>query len=725
MAEPMKVSFETAAADHRMNLRYLQEEGLDPLYAATHIVGFGLVVLAIQYPQFWPGGLIGVLVQAVAYPGRAIFRGNYLAQTWLLVLLWLGGILLGIGLMPELSCLLALPVGLAVFFAGWPAGILTGVAASAALLLIPQGQGIVAHDFAVLGTVWGVFVLIWLGLRPVHASIRWSWSAYDLARCQADQARDTQAELKQTVKDLAEASVQMARLNELLGAARRAAEAAERAKAEFVANVSHELRTPLNMIIGFSEMILEGSSAYGRISPTLRADLSVILRNSQHLSSLIDDVLDLSQIEAGQMALTKERAWLHEIIDAAAVATRPLFQSKGLYLQIDVPEGIEVFCDRTRIREVVLNLLSNAGRFTEEGGVHVSAKVEGAEVLVSVTDTGPGIAPEIHARLFQPFQQVDGSIRRRYGGTGLGLAISKNFVQLHGGRMWLESQVGQGSTIYFALPLEESVSTPGGTFQRWLDPSWEYRDRPWRPKLPAVTAKPRLVAVEKGNTLQRMLTRYLDGAEVTSVGSLAEAEQELERVPARAMFVSDLAVGETLESIRRSTSLPSDMPVVVCALPGEYEAAKGLGVQSYLVKPVSKDILLATLDRLQVTSGTILIVDDEPEAVRLFWRMLSASGRGYRVLTASSGQQALSILRRERPDAILLDLVMPDMDGYKFLAARDADATWRDVPTIVMSALDPAGHPIVTSALGIVRRGGLTVPQLLACLRALNGKGTA
>jgi len=144
----------------------------------------------------------------------------------------------------------------------------------------------------------------------------------------------------------------MVRLNEMLGVARRVAEDAERTKAEFVANVSHELRTPLNMIIGFSEMMLQSPKTYGRIPPALRADLDVILRNSQHLSALIDDVLDLSQIEAGQMALTKERVGLREIVMAAVEAMRPLYESKGLYLHVDIAEGVELFCDRTRLREV-------------------------------------------------------------------------------------------------------------------------------------------------------------------------------------------------------------------------------------------------------------------------------------------------------------------------------------------------------------------------------------
>src|SRR6185503_18004148 len=199
---------------------------------------------------------------------------------------------------------------------------------------------------------------------------------------------------EQALADLAQANLQMTRLNILAQGLRQAAEEARRAKEEFVANVSHELRTPLNMIIGFSETILQSPGAYGKkIPPALLADLMVIYRNAEHLSELINDVLDLSQVDAEKMALTKEQAQLGEIVEEATTAIRPLYTSKGLYLDVDIPENLpSIFCDRTRIREVLLNLLSNAGRFTERGGVHLRGWLKGNDVVVSVTDSGPGIA---------------------------------------------------------------------------------------------------------------------------------------------------------------------------------------------------------------------------------------------------------------------------------------------------------------------------------------------
>ena len=722
MAEPDTGHDAVITSPQRLDVRQSLEEPLTGLYLATSVLGLVLILLNYLSSALWRAGVLGMVLLLVPCPLYYLVGPRYLLRAWLLVMLWLGGAIVALVWLragPALG-LFGLPVAAATLFIGIPAGLVTAAGGTLALLGAAFSGAPVGIAGALVagGASWGILGVAWAALRPVYASAEWSWSRYEQARLQAEQARTAHADLKQALKDLAEAGVQMARLNQLLGAARRAAEEAERAKAEFVANVSHELRTPLNMIIGFSEMMLRNPQAYGRIPAALKADLAVILRNSQHLSDLIDDVLDLSQIEAGRMALTRERVALSEIIEAACEAIRPLFASKNLYLTTEVPPDLVVYCDRTRMREVVLNLLSNAGRFTEQGGVRVRARVEGPEVVVSVADTGPGIAPEEQSRLFRPFQQADGSIRRRYGGSGLGLAISKHFVEMHGGRMWLESQPGRGTTISFSLALEPSVASDG-TFQRWLSAEWEYRQRTRRTVTPTVTVRPRLLVVERGMLLQRLLRRYLEDVEIEVANTLEEAAELLARQPAQGLLINDLSVGQALDRIRQSPLLPYGIPALVCSLPGEMEAAQSLGVAGYLVKPISQEMLLSALDRLRLKSGTVLIVDDEQDAIQLFWRMLTSSERGYRVVTAANGEQALSILRSERPDVILLDLVMPAMDGFRLLAVQREEPGWRDVPVIVMSALDPGGQPIVADAIGITRGGGLSTGQLLAYISAL------
>jgi signal transduction histidine kinase len=358
--------------------------------------------------------------------------------------------------------------------------------------------GPLAADYAwalALGAVIAA-VLGWAATRALSTVTGWALRSFAQAEAQLEEARNQRLEFRQVEEDLLQANRELARLSDRLKAMYQVAEDARRAKEEFVANVSHELRTPLNMIIGFSDMILHAPQVYGGELPAaLMADITAIQRNSQHLARLVDDVLDLSQVEAGKMVLAREWTALGQVIEAAVLAAGALYASKGLYLRTAVPADLPpVFCDSTRIRQVILNLLSNAGRFTERGGVEVTASYNDREVIVCVADSGPGIAAADQERLFQPFQQLDGSLRRIHGGTGLGLSISKRFVEMHEGRLWLQSPVwaagagpgGPGAAFYFALPRpsdEAQMTQAGGQAGalRWFNPYQPYEAR-WRPR---------------------------------------------------------------------------------------------------------------------------------------------------------------------------------------------------------------------------------------------------
>ena len=551
----------------------------------------------------------------------------------------------------------------------------------------------------------------------------------------ADDARDQRLELKQVQEDLLKANQELARLSDRLRAMYYMAEDARRAKQEFVSNVSHELRTPLNMIIGFSEIIPKLSQVYGsKLPPALLSDIAAIRRNSQHLAQLVDDVLDLSQVESGRMALSQEWADIEEILVEAMLAVRALFESKGLYLRSEIePELPPIFCDATRVRQVVLNLLSNAGRFTERGGVIVQASCVNSALIVGVVDTGPGIPAVDHERIFQPFQQLDTSIARRHGGSGLGLAISQELVQLHGGRMWLESDVGKGTTFYFSIPLEtpavsqasETVIQRRGDVHLWLDPhnEWEFRARTRPFKAPTSPVIPRFVLLEKRQTLQRLFERYLHGIDIYPVRTPEEAAQELARSPAQALVVNgsplDYDVQDGTHPSRILAELPYGTPTLRCWVPGSDDAARRLGVVAYLVKPISSDTLLTTLQGLGDGVRDVLIVDDEPEALQLFTRQLALSDRGYRVLQATDGRRALEQMRRRNPDAVLLDLSMPAMNGFEVLEEKGRDPQIRDIPVVVISATDPEGEAIVSNTLTVSRSGGLSVRDLLTSIQAL------
>jgi CheY-like chemotaxis protein len=377
-----------------------------------------------------------------------------------------------------------------------------------------------------------------------------------------------------------------------------------------------------------------------------------------------------------------------------------------------------VFCDRTRIREILLNLLSNAGRFTERGGVRVRVWIERGDICVSVSDTGPGISPEALEKLFEPFQQGDGSIKRRYGGTGLGLSISKRFIELHDGKIWAASVAGAGTTVSFRFPIAPSAPTESH-FMRGITPGWEYLQRTRQDRAQKIAPPRRFVVLEQGDALQRLLARYGAGAEIVPATTVAQALALTLQVPTRALLVNDVSITDALRRFS-SGELPKSIPVIICSIPGADQESLSPAAQVRLVKPIDAEMLFAALARLDVPRGTVLIVDDEPDALQLFSRMLNARADDYRVLLARDGAEALTIAREFRPAVILLDLFMPKVDGFRFLEIQARDPELRDIPVVIISARDPSQQPIMSHALAVTQNSGLALPQLLACVGALS-----
>ncbi|MCL5999737.1 MAG: ATP-binding protein [Chloroflexi bacterium] len=699
-----------------------------PLTAALAVVGTLVTYLAYQPEDPFDrlvvlalGLSLLVLVPLVVWLDR---RRSSLSR-WIAILaltitihvmsLWLG---------PETAFAMA-PIMVALAAASVGLRGAAGVALLQAVFLLAQPSTAETHvspttvaiGLVALLTIYLVMVAVY---HPVWHVGQWVKDSYWQARTLADEAQQRRAEYEQVLKDLAQANLQLTRLNTIAQALRHTAEAARTAKEQFVANVSHELRTPLNMIIGFSEMVLQSPEMYGnKLPPALLADLAVIHRNAEHLTELIDDVLDLSQIETDQMALTKEHVQFCEVVESAALAVRPLYESKGLYLRLHIPEQLPaVFCDPTRMREVLLNLLSNAGRFTESGGVNVRVSLEVNEIVVTVADTGRGIAAKDMGKLFEPFQQLDSTIRRYYGGTGLGLSISKRFIELHGGTITVESEPGIGTAFTFRLPIVPPAPLSGDS-TRWLTPDWAYLQRTGASKAPKSVVRPRLLVLEAGEMLQRLLKRYMEGAEIVPVATMEQALDALQNTPAQALVINGASIARGLDLLKSSSALPAGVPALVCVVPDPHDTSTGLRVSEFLIKPISQQTLLDTLDRLGVTQGTVLIVDDEPDGRQLFSRMLASSKRGYRVLQARDGEEAMGILYEYRADVILLDLIMPNMDGFEMLAALNESPSLRDIPKIVISAQDPAGQPIMSSALAVVQAGGISARQLLTCVAAM------
>ncbi|MDI7274796.1 MAG: ATP-binding protein [Anaerolineae bacterium] len=646
-------------------------------------------------------------------------------------MLWQVGLAAGVALAlyllrrPEIAFLYALLPLVAATTTGWLAGLVAECLVAVVVwrlpgaLGLPQPPGWSAQIIVIGGAFTGL--LGWAATRALLALSRQALACSQQAVDSLARARERKVELEEVREDLMHANRELARLTDRLQAMCRIAEEARQAKEEFVANVSHELRTPLNMIIGFSEMITQSPEVYGdRLPPTLLADVGAIQRNSRHLAELVDDVLDLSQLDADRMALSKEWVSIPDTIEDATAAVRALFEAKDLFLRAEIePDLPQVHCDGTRIKEVLINLLSNAGRFTEQGGVWVRARLSETDVVVSVSDTGPGIPPADQERIFRPFEQIDSSIRRRHGGTGLGLGISKRLVEMHRGRMWLESEVGKGTSVHFSLPVSTPAPVPPAADEaaRWITPSWTFRARTRPFRAPVAHARPRFVLLEKGDTLRRLFARYVDDADLCPVQDLEEAIRELDRSPAQALIVNTPSPLEVADPEGRLANLPLGTPAVVCWVPGHEEAAEQLGVARYLLKPVTHDRVLSTLASLGELR-TVLVVDDSLEMLQLFTRLLTAADPPYDVLQATDGRQALGLLRQRKPDAMILDLMMPEMDGYQVLEAKRQDPSIRAIPVVVITAHDPAGDLFVSTRLSVAR-GGLSAFEVLDCVQAL------
>ncbi len=695
------------------------------LYVLSLLTGVGLLCLS-EYLR-WSGslGLLVAMAAVIPFVCYGLLSINRHFAMWITVLgysLWAmallreteEGVLLTLLLVPALlsrlllnvtsSFIVTVALGLISIFSG---------------LWIP-GLGVLER-ILIAGMVlfiYGMAHVITQYSEQIAVSAEVSCQAM---RAEVEEARDQRLEMRQMQADLVRANEELARLADRLAEMRRAAEEARRTKEEFVANVSHELRTPLNMIIGFTEMIVESPHSYGaEVPPALLADLNIVLRNSRHLAALIDDILDLSQIEADRWALSKERVPLEEVVEEAIIAVRPLYESKNLYLRSEVEAALPmVLCDKTRIREVILNLLSNSGRLTTEGGVTVRVERTSGRVRVAVADTGPGIAPEKRDRLFKPFEQLAQVEGLKSRGSGLGLSISKAFVELHGGKMWLESTLGEGTTFYFDLPIEPSAAL-AETPARWVN-EYSVHDVEARPShAPLPITRPRYVVVEEAALLGRLLERYLDGVEVVRAGDLEEAIASLADVPAQGLLINLPESAEMLDALRRRSSLPYGTPAICCSLPTMHNNLQDHDISDYLVKPISQEKLLSVLDKLSPKINTALIVDDDPDAIRLIHRMLINAGRDYRMLRARDGTQALRMAKEERPDVMLIDLLMPGMNGFQLVEAIREDPELADTPIVVVSARDPAGQPVVSRSLSLIRGGGLSVPQLLDCIQSLS-----
>ncbi|MCI0474795.1 MAG: ATP-binding protein, partial [Anaerolineales bacterium] len=579
--------------------------------------------------------------------------------------------------------------------------------ACAVLLAVARVRGVDWLDEQVIAPVLLTLMTgcaAWIGSRQMHLALDWMRNSYTRANTLLGQLRNERASLASTLKMLEDAYVRIEKMNYALIEAQSAAEAARRAKAEFAANVSHELRTPINVIIGFSETMANAPETYAGAtwSPELSADIEQVYQSSRHLAALIDDVLDLSALDARKLGLTVTATDVRAVLDDAVSVVNNLYRAKNLELKIDVaPDLPNVQIDAVRIRQVLINLLTNASRFTRAGGVTLSACQINEAIRVAVADTGIGIAPKNVSKVFEDFGQVDGSTTRQHGGTGLGVPLSKRLVELHGGQMWLESRVGVGSTFYFTLP----IAPPTFRVERvgsYPDPGARYRKA--------------LMVVESDPLLLRHLRRQLSGYDLIEVKQRAELTILAQQHQPIALLVDS---GERAEW---QADAPRDLPIVFIALPGGLQSAQALGIANFLLKPVSREEFLGAIAALARPLREVLVVDDDPQLVDLFSRMLQSAGEAYRPIRAFGGKDALARLRNQSVDLILLDLMMPEVDGLAVLRAIKEDPALAPIPVIVISAMYPETMEMARELfVQLTRTQSGTISETLSVVQALLG----
>ncbi len=490
---------------------------------------------------------------------------------------------------------------------------------------------------------------------------------------------DDELSLGQTLAGQVAVALQNARLYAEQKATAERLREVDRLKTEFLANMSHELRTPLNSIIGFSRVILKGID--GPLTELQQQDLEAIHGSGQHLLGLINDILDISKIEAGKMELAFEEVNLHQIIKGVMSSAVGLVKGKPIELRQEAPTDLPtVWADATRTRQILLNLVSNASKFTDQGSITVSAHYNDALVTLGVQDTGIGIPADKLEKVFEEFTQVDASTTRKVGGTGLGLAISRRFVEMHGGKIWVESELGKGSTFYFTLPRTQTI-VPAAAEQ---EPE---------------AGKRVVMAIDDDPGVITLYKRYLEkqGYQVIGVTDSRQAVEQARRIKPDVITLDILMPNRdgwsVLQDLRDTEDI-RHIPVVICSIISEQGRGFSLGAADYLLKPITEDDLLVTLQRLQTRSEmSVLIIDDMPEDVRLIRRILEAphpmaDGRPchYTVSEAHNGAEGIAAVHQQPPHLIILDLMMPEMDGFAVLAALKADPATRNVPIVVVSA---------------------------------------
>jgi signal transduction histidine kinase/CheY-like chemotaxis protein len=518
-----------------------------------------------------------------------------------------------------------------------------------------------------------------------------------------------------------------------------AARDANQAKSAFLAKMSHELRTPMNAIIGYSEIILEDATDRGDESAV--ADLKKILGAARHLLGLINDVLDLSKIEAGKMDLYLETFDVTKLVQEVISTVQPLIDRNGNRVVIECPADFgQMHADATKLRQILLNLLSNASKFTDHGEIRLQVsreqRAEGASIILRVHDSGIGMTREQLGKLFQAFSQADQSTSAKYGGTGLGLAISRQFALLMGGDISVESVPAKGSTFTVRLParvIPLTGASPSLLPEGASQPLALSVSSPTRPPLPSSTMAAALTNVPRGRLLiiddddkvhamlQQLLTHenYSVKSARTGAEGLAMAEEFHPHVVIMDILLPQMDGRDALDRLKESPAL-ANIPIILLTMTANGEMGFALSATDYLSKPVVGSSLLPIIQKLSDlrTQTPIMVVEDNAAVREMIVRLLEREG--WPSLEAANGRIALELLQQHTPSVVLLDLLMPELDGFSVLREMRSNPLWRDIPVVVLTSLDLTAEVrrfLEQQAERVLQKGRYTRDQLLQEVR--------
>jgi PAS domain S-box-containing protein len=490
-------------------------------------------------------------------------------------------------------------------------------------------------------------------------------------------------ERKQSEKERQEFTERLAIANRELEVRNREVERATRMKSKFLASMSHELRTPLNAIVGFSDLLADQTP--GQLNPKQQRFVNHIKTGSVHLLQLINDILDLSKIEAGLIEFHCQDFLVADTLPEVLSTIRPLAMAKSIRVQERIETKRAVYADRIRFKQILYNLLSNAVKFTPKNGqIDIHCYDDGAAIALSVTDTGIGIRPEDQTLVFEEFRQVDGTPGEIQEGTGLGLAITKRLVEQQGGTIRLESDLGKGCRFTFTLPPGVSIVEKDSATSAMPVCTAQEKEKEG-------SHKPLILIVDDESSARELLASYLETEyRVALADSGAEAVTKARELLPDAITLDVLMKGATgfdcLVGLRASPET-RDIPVIIVSILDQQKVGFALGAADYLIKPINKSALLEAIRRHVMPqtdcTASILLVDDDVKTLELVGETLHSAG--YTTQSVQNGKQALEVLRTKKVEAVLLDIMMPDMDGFQVIHHVRSEHALRNLPIIVMT----------------------------------------